>query len=264
MGKKILFFTLLVLTFLCELQSSMLLGMAQPIDIKDIDDIPRLCVNLMEQLLAQEAKEKYGKTALAFKHKILPIKCLNDGEIFALLSRFSKFKLKLDVNAGMFTDTGMFIGRESPKPFESIIIWLPQEWEFNKIVNEPDYDRLRQLFQDSPMLSTKLLNFLLLPTYEQVVESMKNNWEFFATVPPGNVVPPKGMEDCILFTKEGDSILVPHFINKLAKKFNLDEHIHCSGTATQVYLWVKKDALQEFNRIFKFKDVTGQPLATCK
>jgi len=255
MIKKKLWFILLFL-----MQGGMLLGIVQEHEIiADIDDIPRVCANLMEGLFNQEVSSLSPRMCQS-----LQIPDLIEGNICLYLNRNSRFT----INGRVYYFDRIRVNKLVIYLPERLFSILPEKYysEFRRLDKSKAYEgcspELFNEFLNQSELWSKELRQILFHEYKRIVEQLKFGWMYFPPENSSGVAFPDLETDWIFLAKRKCLNVESDLITNLTCKFGLSNLVVCRdsdisrGEAQgKVYLWIKKHVMQDFDRIFKFKNI---------
>ncbi|MFH1254228.1 MAG: hypothetical protein V1646_02235 [bacterium] len=210
----------LVMAFACLLWTSLFGATEYPDTIKDIDDIPDMCAYLMMNLFQQKC-DQFDRS-----RRSLSIKYLIDGEICAFLT--------LNIGLGLSVCASRSLHANE-------LILLPSEGTLD--CKDDIYVRLKRI-------------------YINAIQRLKMGWIFIESGESGSLAYPNMPKSYLAFSKTKQLQGEADLIMSLAKKFGFNNEIIGSDfdrfpgeNEKIVYLWVKSDAKQRFDRIFKFKHI---------
>lgn len=232
----------------CGLQGGVLLGMgakylsqnldrgeesASVIDddmIVDIDSLPRLCSEIMAQLVAQPEFVDDGDALRPENYKKLSFKSSVVGQIFAILNE------NLDHPLDVYVDCDS--ENENKDVLCTLVFRLPKAWE-----QPVDYVHIME-------------------GYQKVIKKVKNGWTCVPSTHTGSFFDRRSIfpeKEWLAFVKEEKLQYEGALIMNLIEKFGLQDPVRVSDAEMwdvepngKVFLWIKRDTFDTFNRFFKF------------
>lgn len=99
--------------------------------------------------------------------------------------------------------------------------------------------------------------------YKRIVQLMQSDWVASRLVDYPNIGRRESEEEWVLFTKKSCFFVEDTLIRFLVSKFGMDNKVICDNEwqtdkgsteikSKNIYLWIKKDSLEEFKRVFNF------------
>lgn len=206
---------------------------------KDVNDIPKYCTQLAKAVSRQPLFD--GKGAVAKSIKILPLKNFDDTKICEMLSKSSEEKLGYG-DAWHIRTFGHTFGR----------------WNYPLAA---DGERIRYgialwLYPPRGMCSHKVLK----DRFRNVINLLQNGWQPSSLQEYPEIYSKKDENVWNLFIKKKPLVEEDSLIRFLASKFKVKNIIDCPDQEDSAldkyqditYLWIKKDAIDDFDAIFHF------------